>query len=329
MKEEFIMKILGKAMQFISMDQSQQLRTILEEELYHYDLQPATVALVPANNIQDRVKMFLAAKRLDGLSEKSLDSYCRALYKFSSVMQKDLENVTSMDIRMYLAMYSKTGVKSASIATLISILKSFFSWLENEEYILKSPMRKIKNVKTDKYIRKALTSVELEMLRDAAQDPRDKAMVEFFYSTACRLDEVIKLNKSDIDWNTGKVIVLGKGKKERHVFLNAKAKVYLWKYLNTRDDVNEALFVSERYPHERLGRRSYQKVFADLGEKAGISKRVYPHLIRHTTATNMLQNGASLAEVQKYLGHNSPVTTQIYAQLDIEALQQSHKKHVI
>ena len=329
MKEEFIIKVLDKALDFVSMDQAQQLRQILEEELYNYDLQVATLALVPVNNMLDRVKIYLAAKKLDGLSDSSLISYKRALIKFSSVMQKDLENITAMDIRMYLAMYLKTGVKNGSLATLISILKSFFVWLENEEYILKSPMRKIKNVKTDKFIRKALTPVELEMLRDACVNAREKAMVEFFYSTGCRLDETQKLNKSDIDWGSGKIIVFGKGKKERPVFLNAKAKVFLWKYFNTRTDVNDALFVSKRKPYGRLGRKSFQDTFDKLGKRAGITKDVYPHLLRHTTATNMLQNGASLAEVQKLLGHTSPATTQIYAQLDNDALQASHKKHVV
>jgi integrase/recombinase XerD len=329
MKEEFIIKVLDKSMYFIDIDQAQQLRLILEEELYHYDMHAATVALVPINNILSRVKLYLAAKKLDGLSDTTLMSYKRMLLKFSSVMQKDLENINAMDIRMYLAMYVKTGAKNTSLATLISALKSFFVWMENEEYIIKSPMRKIKTVKLEKFIRKALTPVELEMLRDVCTDLRDKAMVEFFYSTGCRLDEAQKLNKSDIDWGSGKVIVFGKGKKERPVFLNAKAKVHLWKYLNTRTDINDALFVSDRQPHGRLGRRTFQITFDRLGKQAGITKDVYPHLLRHTTATNMLQNGGSLAEVQKYLGHHSPATTQIYAQLDNDALQASHKKHVV
>jgi integrase/recombinase XerD len=329
LKEEFIIKILDKAMDFITQDQALQLRTILEEELYHCELQAATVALVPVNNIQEKVKLFLATKKLDGLSENTLISYKRILGKFSRVLQKDLESINAMDIRMYLAMYAKTGVKNSSMATIISTLKSFFTWLENEEYLIKSPMRKVKTIKTDKYIRKALTPVELEMLRVVCGTVREKAMVEFFYSTGCRLEEAQKLNKHDIDWNTGKIIVIGKGKKERVVFLNAKAKVHLWKYLNSRKDINEALFVGERQPHARLGRRSFQTTFGKLGRNAGITKEVYPHLLRHTMATNMLQNGASLAEVQKYLGHTSPATTQIYAQLDSAELQQSHKKHVI
>ena len=329
MKEEFILKVLEQAMAFVTNDQARQLRVVLENELYQYDLQQTTLSLVPVNNIMDKVKLYLACKKLDGLSESTLNSYRRILYKFSRVMQKDLETIDVMDIRVYLAMHTKSGLKNSSIATLISVLKSFFVWLENEEYLKKSPMRKIRNIKTNKYIRKALTPEELEMLRDACLSQRDKAIVEFFYSTGCRLDEAQQLDKKHIDWSTGKITVLGKGKKERIVFLNAKSKVHLWKYIELRSDNNDALFVCERQPHGKLGRRTFQTIFNELGKRAGINKDVYPHLMRHTMATNMLNNGASLAEVQKYLGHTSPASTQIYAQLDNEVMQQSHKKHVI
>ena len=329
MKEEIIIRVLDRAMSIIDIDQARQLRGILEEELYNYELHPIIRALVPANNIRDRIILYLAAKRLDGLALNSLKSYKRHLAMFCQYMQKDIETITSMDIRMYMAARAKTGIKNSTMATIISSLKSFFSWLEDEEYIQRSPMRKIKTVKTDKYVRKSLTAEELELIRDACHTERERALVEVFYSTGSRLDEIQKLNKDDIDWSTGKVLVFGKGRKERHVYLNAKAKVFLWKYLNIRTDTNEALFVGERKPYGRLGRRSIENTFSDLGIRAGITKAVYPHLVRHTTATNMLNNGGNLAEVQRYLGHNSPATTQIYAQLDTDAIQQSHKKHVV
>lgn len=329
MKEEFILKVLGRTLEFITQEQAQRLRSILEDELYSIELQPAVTALVPINDLNEKLFLFLTAKKLDGLSPNTLKDYKRLIMKFSFVVQKNIENITTMDIRMYLAMRVKSGVKDSTLASAISTLKSFFCWLQCNDYIQKNPMLQIKTPKTDKYVRKALNPEELEMIRDACKDEREKALVEFFYSTGCRLDEVQKLNKSDIEWHTGRVLVFGKGRKERPVFLNAKSKVSLWKYLNTRTDNNEALFVGERRPHGRLGRRSIEKTFTSLGIKAGIPKPVYPHLVRHTTATNMLNNGANLAEVQKYLGHNSPVTTQIYAQLDDNAIQQSHKKHVI
>lgn len=329
MKEEIIIRVLDQASAFLQHEQICRLRAILDEELYHYNVERACTALAVVDNMADRIMLFLAAKKLDGCSVNTLMSYKRILQNFAGVLHKDIEQIDAMDIRMYLAHRVKSGIKDATTATIISALKSFFSWLENEEYIVKSPMRKIKNVKTDKFVRKALNPEELEMLRDACANTREKALVEFFYSTACRLDEAQKLNKGDINWHTGRILVFGKGRKERPVCLNAKAKVSLWKYLNERTDNNEALFVSERQPHGRLGRRSIEKTFGKLGEKAGIIKPVYPHLVRHTTATNMLNNGANLAEVQKYLGHTSPATTQIYAQMDDDAIMASHKKHVI
>lgn len=328
MKEELIIKILNKSMAFLSVDQIKNLRVILDEELYNYDLSPAVTALVPINDTPQKIMIYLASKKLDGLSDNTLNNYKRYLMKFAQIIQKDLENITSMDIRIYLAAYAKSGAKNSSVATVISIFKSFFNWLSNNDYILKSPMNTIKTTKTEKYLRKALTQEELEMLRVSCKTTREHALVEFFYSTGCRLDEVQKLNKSDIDWSNKSVLVFGKGKKERQVYLNAKAKIHLWEYFNSRRDQHEALFVTERQPYNRLSHRMMQQVFNVLGKRAGLQKRVYPHLLRHTTATSMLNNGASLAEVQKYLGHSSPSTTQVYAQLDTEALQQSHKRHL-
>lgn len=329
MREEIILKVLDKASEFLSQEDIQRLRDILEETLYDYTISPACTALAVVNDMPSKVMLFLASKKLDGCSKNTLENYSLILKRFCSIVQKDVEQIDSMDIRRYLAMYAKAGVKNSTIATIISTLKSFFAWLENEEYIQKSPMRKIKNIKVEKKVRKSLSREELEMLRDACRDIREKAILEFFYSTGCRLDEAQKLNISDIDWGKGEVIVLGKGNKERPVYLNARAILYLKKYLESRADSNLALFVTERKPHERLGRRGIQRIFSELGRRAGLSKRVYPHLLRHTTATVMLQNGASLSEVQHYLGHDSPVTTQIYAEMNREAVKQSHLKHVI
>lgn len=329
MKEEIIIKVLDKASEFLSQEQVQNLRDILEEILYDVTISPASTALTVVNDMPSKVMLFLASKKLDGCSKNTLANYSLALKKFCSVVHKDVEQIDSMDIRRYLALYSKRGVKNTTLATIISCLKSFFGWLENEEYITKSPMRKIKNIKVEKRVRKALTREELEMLRDACRTLREKALVEFFYSTGCRLDEVQKLNISDIDGSCGKVMVIGKGNKERPVYLNAKAILHLKKYLASRNDDNPALFVTERRPYERLGRRSIERTFSNLGKRACISKAVYPHLLRHTTASTMLQNGATMAEVQHYLGHDSPVTTQIYAEMDTQTIRISHMKHVI
>lgn len=329
MKEEIIIKILTRASAFLNSEQVNQLRMALEEELYHCTITTECTALIVSGNFPSRAALFLACKKLDGYSQHTIDNYKRILQHFYSVISKDVEQITTMDIRMYLALRTKDNLKRSTIATITGGLKSFFSWLTDEEYISKNPMKKIKNMKKEKRLRKALTREELELLREACQTQRDKAMLEVFYSTGCRLAEILNLNKSDINWTSGSVRVIGKGDKERIVFLNARSALHLKMYLNSRNDSNPALFVSTRQPHERLSRRGIERVFSSLGKRAGINKPVYPHILRHTTATNMINNGASLMEVQLYLGHDSPDTTQIYAEMDAQAIQISHSRHVV
>lgn len=328
-KDEIMIKILDKASDIVLTEQIKKLQLILEEELYNYEIIPLSTELALTNNINDKIFIFIASKKLEGKSPKTLESYQRELLRFSQCMKKDIKDINTMDIRMYLAQYSKNNSKNTTINTKIYIFKSFFGWLHREEYIGKNPMTKINVAKVEKRIRNALTLEELEMLRIACKSERDRAIVEFFYSTGCRLDEVCKLNKQDINWNNDSVKVIGKGNKERVTYLNAKSKVYLWQYLNQRKDNNEALFVSSKFPYKRMGQRGIEKVFNKLGCEAGITKSVFPHIIRHTTATNMLRSGASLIEVQRLLGHENPSTTEVYADLDDSAVQYSHRKHLI
>ncbi len=328
MKDELIVKVLDRASEFISESQIMKLRTILEEELYKYDLSPTTTELVPVNSMPEKIMLFLASKKLDGRAKSTLESYKRYLVQFSRFIQKEPQDITTMDIRIYLTTFTKNNAKNSTLATVIYVLKSFFGWLHDEEYITRNPTSKIQATKKERNLRKALSHEELEMLRMACETDRERAMIEFLYSTGCRLDEVVKLNKDDISWNDDSIKVLGKGSKERIVYLNAKAKVHVWRYLSSRKDGNEALFVSSKQPHNRIGKRGFEKIISALGKRAGLKQDVFPHLIRHTTATHMLQSGASLMEVQEYLGHDSPVTTQIYAKLDREAIKISHKKHL-
>jgi integrase/recombinase XerD len=283
---------------------------------------------VPYEGIPEKLIMFLTTKKLEGLSPKTLKSYKLHLTRFSRTILKRYEDITVIDIRRYLAQYASTGIKNSTLDTEMSILRSFFNWLEAEDYIVKSPMRKIKPTKKPKRIRKALTQEELEVLRMACKTKREIALIEFFYSTGCRLDEVYKLNKQDIDWNRSQVNVIGKGDKERTVVLNARAKVHLWNYIESRKDKDEALFVSSKLPFGRLGHRGYQKIFNELGKKAGITKSVHPHLLRHTMATVAVNNGAAIQAVQGILGHTDPATTTLYAHLNTEEIQINHRKYV-
>ena len=328
--EELIVRIIGGLeSEYPNMLDQQKIKRLIEEVLYDYEVSEKTKSLVPQNDISCRLNIFLASKKIDGVSNSTLKSYYQQIMRFSNFIQKNLEDVNSMDIRMYLAHYMKTGVKNSTIATATWILKSFFSWLEIEEYITKNPMKKIKQIKTESSMRESLSHEEIEKIRDSFEDIRSECLFEFFYSSGCRLDEVVKLNKEDVDWNRLCIKVLGKGNKERFVYLNATAKYHLEKYLISRKDDCEALFVTKRKPIRRMGNRAIQREFKKMGELAGVKRAVFPHLIRHSMATTLVNMGVDLNSVQKLLGHQDLSTTQIYGKLCDQNAENEFRKHFI
>lgn len=333
MKDKIITEITSECIKFLSIEDCKKVREIIEGKLYNYTLQSQTTDLVPINHNHKLLEYFLSSKIIDGCAKRTIQSYMLQLNQFLKYIQKDICEVQTIDIRMYLGIRKKTGIKDSTLSTIISTLKSFYKWLQMEEYIIKNPVDKIKSIKINKYVRNPLTLEELELLRCSCKSLKSSALLEVYYSTGCRLDEVVKLNKTDIDWNNGKITVSGKGNKIRNVYLNAKAKVHLYNYLQSRKDNNPALFTTDRKVNNgdvgRLGRRSVERLFHNLGIQAGIKEPVFVHRIRHTTATVMLNNGATLSEVQMYLGHSSPSTTMIYSKLNDEAIQNSHRKNVI
>lgn len=329
-KDEAVIRIIGKMdLAFNDLLDQKKVREIVEEVLYDYELVPISKEIAIIDNMNDKIMLYLASKKIDGLSIRTLESYSRHLNRFSYYMRKNVEDITTMDIRMHLANYAKQGVKNSTLGTELDILRGFFRWLEDEEYINKSPVRKIKPIKIEKRIRKALTVEEMELLREGCKTYRQRAILEFFYSTGCRLDEVVNVNKRDIDWSKMQLRVIGKGNKERTVYVNAKTKVHLQKYLMTRLDDCEALFVTERKPVTRLGRRSIEREFKAIEEISNIGKSIYPHLIRHTFATHLLNAGADLVTVQAILGHEDASTTQIYAQMSNTNIEHEYRKHMV
>lgn len=305
----------------------QRVRQIVEDVLYGYDLSPKETLPATLDNMGDKILLYLATKKVDGLSSRTIESYGRHLGRFSRSMRKNIEDVTAMDVRIYLANYSKTGVKNTTIATETDILRGFFKWLEDEEYISKSPMRKIKTPKVEKRIREALTKEEFETLRTGAKTLRQKALLELLYSTGCRLEELENMKKSDLDWQRLQLKVIGKGNKERMVYINATAQVHLRKYLMSRLDDSPALLVTERKPYTKMGRRAIQREIDKIMEQSGLQINVYPHLIRHTFATHMINSGMSLNVLQEILGHDSPDTTLVYASIDNRTVEHEYRKY--
>jgi integrase/recombinase XerD len=278
-------------------------------------------------DIIEKIDLYLAAKKLDGLSPKTLKGYKLELKKFADTVKKKTIDVTSADIRVYLSKFE--GLKMSSIGTKLCVLKSFFSWLAGEEIIQRDPTARLKAPKTEKRLPKALIIEELEMLREACNTVRQRAFVEVLYATGCRLSEVQALNKSNINYQSMSFRVIGKGNKEREVYLSFKALYHLKKYLKSRTDDNEALLVSQRKPHQRLSNRGIQREIAIIAKNAGLEKKVSPHVLRHTFATLTLNNGAELVAVQELLGHSSPETTLRYARITEERKHEQHRKFLV
>ncbi len=323
-KEEVVIKLIGNlSLEFPEIDQLK-VRTIAEEVLYKYRVLPEETALV-SSDIEEKLQIYLASKKLDGLSKKTLKNYEYNLAIFADYLRKPLGTITTMDLRMFLAVRCK-NMKATSVNGQISILKSFFGWLADEEYIPKNPAKKLKQTKEPKRLRHAMTEEEVELLRQASKTDREKALVEFLISTGCRLSEVVGVDKLDIDWHEMSLNVIGKGDKELKIYFNTKAKILLKKYLLTREDDNEALFVTSKRPHTRLGGRSIQREIKKIANRAGINKSIYPHLFRHSFATCKINSGMPLPVLQHIMGHENPSTTQIYAQLSEENIKYEYKK---
>lgn len=303
-----------------------QARSRIAAILACYDIRPARITIANPD-LLEKVKSFLSAKKLEGLSPLTLLGYELELSVFGKYIQKPVNEITTNEIRNFLGQFSQ--LKTSSLSRKLSVLKSFFGWLTEEEIITRDPTRKIKAPKAVRGLPKALTIEELEMMRENCKTARERAMIEVFYATGGRLAEIRNLNRDEINWQERSAMVLGKGSKEREVLFSFKAMYYLKKYLDSRKDEEPALFVTERRPFRRLSRRGFQREIKLIAIRAGITKRVHPHVLRHTLATLTLNNGADLVAVQSLLGHSNPATTQIYARLSNERKKEQYKKYLV
>ncbi|MFT5872802.1 MAG: integrase/recombinase XerD [Clostridium sp.] len=322
--DEVIIRLVGKlTLEFPDIDQLK-VRMIAEEVLYKYDVIPQETGLV-ISDVEDKLQIYLAVKKLDGLAVGTLRNYKNNILIFSNMLRKPLATVTTMDLRMFLVNRC-VKMKPSSKNEQIFILKSFFGWLFTEEYIPKNPTTKLKQIKVPSRLREALTIDEIEILRQKCKNIREKSLFEFCYSSGCRLAEIVSINKSDIDFHNKTIRVIGKGDKERVVCFNTKAKFLLQEYILSRKDNNPALFVTSKAPHSRLGGRSIEREISNIANRANLGKAIYPHLLRHSIATHLLAAGMALHNVQALLGHSDPKTTQIYAETSIENVVYEYKR---
>jgi site-specific recombinase XerD len=277
---------------------------------------------------QDYIKIFLSAKRVEGCSEKTVRYYDSTIRNVLCAIQKEVSEITTEDLRIYLDNYQRiSGVSRVTIDNIRRILSSFFSWLEDEDYIQKSPVRRIHKVKTCKTVKETYSDEALELMRDHSECVRDLALIDMLASTGMRVGELVKLDKNDIDFESRECVVLGKGNKQRKVYFDARTKIHLQRYLQSRTDDNDALFVSLQKPYNRLMISGVEIRLRELGRKLDMNK-VHPHKFRRTLATMAIDKGMPIEQVQQLLGHQSVDTTLQYAMVNQNNVKVSHRKYI-
>ena len=318
MTKQMIIKIEQQMLTYLDNNQMKQLHTVLS-------------ACIQENSTEadvDHVQLFLAAKRVEGCSEKTIRYYESTLRNVLESIGKDVLQITTDDLRLYLDSYqTNRSASKTTIDNIRRILSSFFAWLEDEDYIMKSPVRRIHKVKTCKTVKETYSDEALEIMRDHCESVRDLALIDLLASTGMRVGELVLLNRDDIDFANRECVVLGKGNKQRKVYFDARAKIHLQNYLISRTDNNPALFVSLQQPHNRLQIRGIEIRLHELGEKLNLC-RVHPHKFRRTLATMAIDKGMPIEQVQQLLGHQSVDTTLQYAMINQANVKQSHKKYI-
>lgn len=329
MYEHFRDELLTELLQFLPTETISRIGNTLDKVAYNYDFKEKMTAVAVIDDEYTKlVKMYLASKHLEGLSDKSIEMYAGRLKKFFSYIPKHPKDIQTNEIRLFMVQYQKDiGISDRSLDKFRQILNGFFEWCVNEEYITKNPCKNIKEIKYEVEPRHSLTRFQLEKVRRACKSERDLAIVDVLYSTGCRVAELVNMKIDDINDQDHSVEIIGKGKKHNTVYLNTNARISLGEYLKAREGDSEYVFVSDRKPHGQLTTRTVQFIFNELAKELGY--KLTPHILRHTAATLALQNGMEITQVQKMLGHSSVATTQIYAETSDEEVAISHRKYVI
>lgn len=326
MKEKVIKEIEQKMASILNNEQKEKLKEVLLYTFYNIEVTSIKDELV--EDTTDYAKMFIAAKRIEGCSERTLNYYETTIKTMIDKLSKKVNSIETEDLRNYLSEYqAKNNCSKVTIDNVRRILSSFFAWLEDEDYIMKSPVRRIHKVKATQTVKETYTDEELEEMRDACIEIRDLAMVDFLASTGVRVGELVNLDRVDIDMQERSCVVLGKGGKEREVYFDARTKIHLQNYLNSRTDNNPALFVSLLRPYDRLKISGVEIRLRELGKRIDI-KKIHPHKFRRTMATKAIDKGMPIEQVQVLLGHRKIDTTLQYAMVNQNNVRNSHKKFI-
>ena len=288
-----------------------------------------TSLAVIEDDIPRIVKTYLASKKLEGATDSTIDNYGTILKVFFGELRKDVQDIETNEIRLFLATYQmNNGVSNRTLDKYRQVLNAFFTWCTDEEYLVKNPCRNIKEIKYEAKQRHSLTRFQLERLRRTCHTKRELAIVDVLYSTGCRVSELINMKFSDVNEPEHSIGIIGKGRKHNTVYLNDNAQISLGDYLKERQGDSEYIFVSDRKPHGKLSVRAVEVLIKTLGKEIGV-ETLSPHILRHTSATLALQSGMPLTQVQKMLGHSSPNTTQIYAETSQSDIATSHQRYVV
>ena len=330
MRELFVEKVIDWAGEFLDNNQRIKLKEILTEIClnYHIEILEQNQKQEIQKNNEEILNKFISSKEIEGCSVRTLKYYKDNITKMLDTVNLPINEITTEKLRNYLSNYKNNStVGMVTIDNIRRTLSSFFAWLENEDYIVKSPVRRIHKVKATKKVKETLTDENLEKLRDTCSNVRDLAILELLISTGMRVGELTRLNITDMNFQERSCIVLGKGNSEREVYFSAKSKMYIKKYLETRTDNNEALFVSLIKPYNRLGISGIEIAIRNLGKQANINK-VHPHKFRRTRATMAIDKGMPIEQVQKLLGHIKIDTTMEYAMVSQKNVKNSRRKYI-
>lgn len=325
MEKDIINRILQRIQIHLNNEQLSLLNLIMIEELEHYTFREKA-----DNPIEhpDYITLFISSKRIEGCSDKTLHYYQKTISKMIEETSKTANQITTEDLREYLGNYqTKNNSSKVTIDNIRRILSSFFSWLEDEDYIIKSPVRRIHKVKTTKSIKDTYTDEQLETMRDGCNNIRDLSIIDMLSSTGMRIGEMVKLNIEDINFVERECVVLGKGDKQRIVYFDARTKLHLKNYIQSRTDDNPALFVSLNKPNERLSINAIELRLRELGKQLNIDK-VHPHKFRRTLATSAIDKGMPIEQVQQLLGHQRIDTTLQYAMVKQNNVKMAHRKYI-
>lgn len=326
--EQRILSVLQRMQEHLNENQLRELKTILQMVFHDCELVQKTEVMVVDNSWRGDMEDFLMSKALEGKSVSTVKRYRYELNRLLSYINKAVSDISDGDISGYMRAYKTTcNISNQTLQNVRAVFSTFFVWLRDRNRIRKNPMILVENIKVEKKIKKPFSDSEKEKLLRNCEKLRDLAMMEFLYSTAVRVSELVALNIEDVHFGESDLIVYGKGGKERVVYLNEKTNLYMKEYLKSRDDTNPALFVSSKNPHERLTKAGVEYILRTIGKRAMVQK-THPHRFRRTALTNALNRGMPLQEAMILAGHSKPETTMRYCSVDQEGVKYHHKKYL-